>query len=64
MNAIWMEDQVKLTNILKAFIECFNKDLNQIQNSKLRFTAVDTKDKIERRVVTIDKLAVGWGIVN
>lgn len=31
-----MEDQVKLTNILKAAIQGLNKNLDEIQDAKLR----------------------------
>ena len=53
-----MEYEVKLTHIFKAFIQCFDKDLNQVKDAQLTFWRVDTEHKVECGVVAVDELVV------
>jgi len=53
-----VKDEVKLANIFETFVERFNKDLNQVEDSKLRLRAVDAEDKVEGSVVPVDQFVV------
>ena len=54
-----MENEIQLANIFETAIKCFYKNLNQIQDAQFRFGRIDTKDKVEGRVVPVDQLVVG-----
>lgn len=62
MDDVAVEDEVELTNIGEGTIESFNKDLNQVQNAQFRLAFITAENKVERRVMSIDELAVGCGI--
>ena len=53
-----MEDQVKLTDILKAAIQGLNKNLDEIQDDKFRLRWINTKHKIKCCIVSVDELVV------
>merc|ERR1719430_2167 len=58
MYLVHVKDEVKLADILKALVQSFNKNLNEVQDAEFRLTAVNTENKIESGVVTIDQLVV------
>lgn len=51
---IHVEDQIKLADIFKAFVECLDKNLDEVEDTQLRLWAVHTEHKIEGSIVTID----------
>ena len=51
---VHVEDEVKFTDIFEAFVQGFNKDLDQVQDSQLGFAGVDTEHKVERGIMTIN----------
>ena len=53
-----MEDQIQLTDVLKAFVQSLHKDLDEVENAQLWLWAVDTEHKVKRGVVTIYELVV------
>lgn len=59
MNDVRIENQIKFTNILETFVQRFDENLNQVQNSQLRFRWIDAKHEIKRCVVPIDEFIVG-----
>ena len=58
MHLVHMKDEIELADILEAFVQRFNKDLDQIQDAKLRFARVDAEHKVEGGVVSVDELVV------
>ena len=53
-----MEDQIQLADVLEAFVQSLDKDLDEVENTQLWLWAVDTEHKVERGVVTIYELVV------
>ena len=53
-----MEDQIQLTDVLKAFVQSLDKDLDEVENTQLWLWAVDTEDKVEGGVVPVYELVV------
>lgn len=59
MHLVGVKDQVQLAHILKALVQCLNKDLYEIQDAQLRFRRINAKHKIQGRIVSINQLVVG-----
>lgn len=62
MNHVAVENEIQLADIWEGTIKSFNKDLNEIQDSKFTFWFVTTENKIERSIMTIDQLAIRCSI--
>lgn len=54
VDTISMEDEIELTDILKALIETFNEDLNQVKNTQIRLSCINNKNEEESGIVTIN----------
>lgn len=49
-----MKDEVELADILKAAIESFDEDLDEIEDAELTFGLIDAEDEREGGVVAVD----------
>lgn len=54
-----MEDEVKFADILEALVERLHKDLDEVEDAKLRLAAVHAEDEVERGVVPVYQFVVG-----
>lgn len=64
MNWVGVEDQIQLAYIFKTLVKRFDKHLNEIEDSEFGLARVNTEHKIECRIVTVNKFAVGGSVVN
>ena len=53
-----MKDEVEFADIFKALVECFDEDLDEVEDSKLGLRTVYAEDEVESCVVAIDQLVV------
>lgn len=58
MDRICVENQIQLADILEALVQGLYKDLDQVENPKLRFWRVNAEDEIQCRVVPVDEFVV------
>ena len=56
---VHVEDQIQLTDVLKAFVQSLHKDLDEVQDAELWLRAVHTEDEVESGVVSVYELVVG-----
>jgi len=45
--------EIELAYILEAFVKCFHKDLNQIQNTQIALLCIHGKHKVKSGVVAV-----------
>ena len=53
-----MKDEVEFADIFKTLVECFDEDLDEVEDSKLGLRTVYAEDEVESCVVAIDQLVV------
>lgn len=53
-----MENKVQFTDILKTLVQCFNKNLDQIENSKFRLRGINTEDKVQSGIMPVDEFII------
>lgn len=53
MQCLEVEDQIQLAHVLKQPIECFDENLDQVEESERGLCRSGDEDEIESRVVTV-----------
>jgi hypothetical protein len=59
VDLVHVEDEVELADVFKAAVECFDKDLYEVEDAELGLGAVDAEDEEEGCVVSVDDADVG-----
>ena len=47
---VWVEDKVEFTDILKALVEDFHEDLNQVKHCEFTLCVVNDEDECQRGI--------------
>ena len=58
VDAVHVEDEIELADVLKALVERLDKHLNEIEDAELGFGGIDAKHKVERGVMSVDQFCV------
>ena len=53
-----MKYQIELADIFKAFVKSLDKYLYEVEYAELTLARVDTEDKVESGVMTIDEFKI------